>query len=435
MNRSNKVSRRGFLKRGAGVAAAAVAAPMIIPSSVLGRDGEVPASERILVGVIGVGNRAKMLMNQLPKGATIVAISDCYIKRMEDAKAAFEKKPPMYQEYKDWPGFQDYRQMLEKVKLDAVLVPTTDHGRPLPCIHAMQAGLDVYAEKPLATTIAEGQAMLKTARHYKRIFQVGSQQRTMEFNQYACNLVRSGGIGKIKEVKAQNYPGPHAIDPDLTEEPIPAGDDWSMWCQATELRPFNSKLQFGWMRWRPYSGGEMTNWGAHGVDQIQSALGMDGTGPVEFWPIGPVGLNGKVGMRYANGVTVSFEDTEAPMGGAIFYGEKGKVIIDRNGFKCEPMELAVNPPPEEKKTSWTGPGWNASPHMQNWLDCIKSRALPNADVEIGHRSISICHLLNITRELGRKLEWDPKNETFVNDSEANGYLSRPRRKGFELPVS
>jgi hypothetical protein len=197
--------------------------------------------------------------------------------------------------------------------------------------------------------------------------------------------------------------------------------------------PFNEKLQFNWMRWRPYSGGEMTNWGAHGVDQIQSALGMDGNGPVEFWPVSP-GPKGNVSMRYANGVEVRFESTEAPAGGAIFIGEKGKVIIDRNGFKCDPKELAVNPPPEEKKHSWTGPGWNAKPHMQNWLDCMKTRDLPNADVEIGHRSISVCHLLNITRELGRKLHWDPRTETFPGDAEANTYLSRPRRKGFELPT-
>jgi predicted dehydrogenase len=187
------------------------------------------------------------------------------------------------------------------------------------------------------------------------------------------------------------------------------------------------------MRWRPYSGGEMTNWGAHGVDQIQSALGMDGTGPVELWPVIP-GTSGTVSMRYANGVIVKFESTEVPMGGAVFIGEKGKLTIDRNEFKCDPKELAVNPPPEEKKKSWTGPGWNASLHLANWLDCIKTRALPNADVEIGHRSISICHLVNITRELGRKLEWDPKNETFIGDDEANTHLSRPRRNGFELPT-
>jgi predicted dehydrogenase len=418
-----KLSRRRFLKRSAGVLTAAAAAPMIIPSGVLAADGQPGANERINVGIIGTGNRGRMLINQLPEAARIVAISDCYIHRMDETMTLMKKQ---------WPCYQDYRKMIENEHLDAVIVATTDHGRPLPCIRACQAGIDVYAEKPLSVTIEEGQAMVKAARHYKRVFQVGSQQRTMEFNRYACDLVRGGKLGTIKEVLAQNYPGP-SVPEALAEELVPEGDDWNMWSGPTPLLPFNSKLQFGWMRWRMYSGGEMTNWGAHGVDQIQSALGMDGTGPVEFWPVTP-GPNGNVSMRYANGVTVKFESTEAPMGGAIFIGENGKVIIDRNGFKAEPKELAVNPPPEEKKHSWTGPGWNAKPHMANWLECIKTRELPNADVEIGHRSISICHLLNITRELGRKLAWNPKTETFVGDAEANTRLGRPRREGFELPT-
>lgn len=418
----SRLSRRRFLKR-SGAALTAAVAPMVIRAGVRGAEVKTGANDRILVGVIGTGNRARMLMDQLPEPARIVAISDCYIKRMEETMALKKQQ---------WPCYQDYRRMLEKEHLDAVIVATTDHGRPLPCIHACQSGLDVYAEKPLSVTISEGQAMVKAARKYKRVFQVGSQQRTMAFNRYACELVRGGKIGAIRSVIAQNYPGP-SIPTGLPEEPIPQGDDWNMWCGPTELLPFNNQLQFGWMRWRPYSGGEMTNWGAHGVDQIQSALGMDGTGPVELWPVVP-GPNGTVSMRYANGMTVKFESTEVPMGGAVFIGEKGKVTIDRNEFKCDPPELAVNPPPEEEKKSWTGPGWNATKHLANWLECIKTRGTPNADVEIGHRSISICHLVNITRELGRKLQWDPKNETFVADAEANERLSRPRRKGFELPT-
>jgi len=429
----SKVSRRRFLKRSAAVLSAAAAAPMFLPSGILAADGKPGANDRIMVGVIGTGNRARMLMDQLPEPARIVAISDCYIKRMDETMTLKKKQ---------WPCYQDYRQMLEKEHLDAVIVATTDHGRPLPCINACQAGLDVYAEKPLSVTITEGQAMVKAARQYKRVFQVGSQQRTMEMNRYACDLVRSGGIGKITSVIAQNYPGPVVVE-GLAEEPIPEGDDWNMWCGPTPLLPFNNKLQFGWMHWRPFSGGEMTNWGAHGVDQIQSALGMDGTGPVELWPVTP-GASGNVSMRYAepvtttggytSGVTVKFESKDVPMGGALFIGEKGKVTIDRNGFTVDPKELAVNPPPQEKKHSWVGPGWIATPHLANWLECIKTRQTPNADVEIGHRSISVCHLLNITREIGRKLQWDPKTETFVNDAEANTYLSRPRRKGFELPT-
>jgi hypothetical protein len=219
---------------------------------------------------------------------------------------------------------------------------------------------------------------------------------------------------------------------ELPEEAIPAGDNWDVWCGPTKLRAFNNLLQFGWMQWRDFSGGEMTNWGAHGVDQIQWALGKSHTGPTELWPEEP-GLNGKVSMRYADGVVVKFERKDAPMGGAVFVGEDCKMEINRNRFATNPKDFVKDAPAPAVQDKWEGDGWIARPHIQNWLDCIKSRELPNADVEIGHRSVSVCHLLNITRELGRKLRWDPEKESFVDDDEANQFLDRPRRQGYELP--
>ena len=195
--------------------------------------------------------------------------------------------------------------MLDKEQLDAVIVATPDHGRSLPCIVACQAELDVYAEKPLTAYIAEGREVVRAARRFDRVFQVGTQQRTMGLNRYCCKVVRDGGIGDLRVVQAVNYTGPTRYT-GLPEEPIPTGDNWDMWCGPTELRPFNSKLQFSWMRWRAYSGGEMTNWGAHGVDQIQWALGKSHTGPRELWPVSP-GPNGKISMRYGDGTLVRFE--------------------------------------------------------------------------------------------------------------------------------
>jgi predicted dehydrogenase len=215
---------------------------------------------------------------------------------------------------------------------------------------------------------------------------------------------------------------------------VPEGLDWDVWVGATEMRPYNSGLQFGWMGWRDYSGGEMTNWGAHGVDQIQWALGMSQTGPVELWPLSP-GLNGAVAFRYANGVEVHMELTQGPQGGAIFAGENGKIEINRNKFTTNPKELIKDLPPKEEIDKWRDEValWQARYHLQNWLDCMKTRELPVADVEIGHRSISVCHLVNLTRELGRRVRWDPEKEQFVGDDEANCYVARPRRKGYELP--
>jgi predicted dehydrogenase len=205
-------------------------------------------------------------------------------------------------------------------------------------------------------------------------------------------------------------------------------------------REFNPAWM-GWMRWRDFSGGEMTNWGAHGVDQIQWALGMDGTGPSEIRPLGS-GPNGPVSMRYGNDVEVNFvlEQGHGPMGGAVFICEKGKLEINRNKFTSNPPEIAaelrkhLDVAEEERKWSDNLALWQARWHMQNWLDCIRSRNQPVADVEIGHRSISVCHLANIARAVGRPLRWDAAHEKFLDDEDANRYLDRPRRKGFELPT-
>ena len=422
MNVQSQTNRRSFLKKGATVAAVGLGAPYFVPATVLSGPGRPGANDRMGVGFIGVGGRARQLIDQLPEEAQIVAICDVYRRRAEETNQL--KKA-------NWPIHADYHQLLERPDVDAVVVATPDHGRAMPCIHACQAGKDVYAEKPLTLTIDEGRAIVNAARKYNRVFQVGSQQRTMQLNRFACELVRSGGIGQLKVVKALCYPGPVRYD-GLPEEPVPEGNNWDAWQSQAEERPFNHHLQFGWMQWRSYSGGEMTNWGAHGVDQIQWALGMDHAGPTEIWPTSP-GPNGKVRMKYENGVEVHFELEKGPHGGAVFVGEDCKIEINRNKFTTNPKDFVKNPPDPAEAQSWEGPGWIARPHIQNWLDCIKTKDRPNADVEIGHRSISVCHLANIAREIGRKLTWDPVAERFPGDEEANAYLSRPRRTGYELP--
>jgi predicted dehydrogenase len=423
MNHSQQSSRREFLQRTV-AAGSAVAVPTFVPGRVLGLENTPPPSEQILIGVIGVGGRSRQLMDQVPAGGRLVALADCYPKRAQDA--ANERKSK-------WPVYQDYLEMFDKERLDAVIIGTPDHARTLPCIRAVQAGLDVYAEKPLTAYVREGRVLVDAVRRHKRIFQVGTQQRTMEINRFCCEYIRDGKIGTVEKVEGVNYPGPRRYE-GLPEEPVPEGDDWNTWCGPTELRPFNNQLQFAWMQWRDYSGGEMTNWGAHGIDQIQWALGKDGTGPTELWPESPGG-NGVVAMKYEDGLTVTFNRNGAPLGGAVFFGSDCKMEINRNRFATNPADFVKDAPdPAQQDATWEGPGWIARPHIQNWLDCIKSRKLPNADVEIGHHSITVCHLLNITRELGRKLQWDPEKEQFVGDDEANKLLDRPRRAGFELPT-
>jgi predicted dehydrogenase len=420
-------SRRAFLKQTTLGTAAGAAFPYIVPRHVLGASGQPGANDRIQVGVIGVGFRANLLIDQLPKPGQVVALADCYLTRCEESAAKRQAK---------WELYQDYRRLLDRKDIDAVIIATHDHGRVLPCIHACQAGKDVYAEKPLTLYPAEGRVLVNAARRYKRVFQVGSQQRSMRMNDMACRLVRTGGLGKIKLVRGVNYPMSRPA-PDLPGEPVPEKLDWDMWQGQTPFRPYNQKLHRGWGGWLEYSGGEMTNWGAHGLDQIQWALGMDGTGPVEFWPLED-GPKDAIGFRYANGVEVRLDLPELGehlIGGARFIGEKGKINIWRNNFFVEAPGVKLDLPPQEEIEKWWDKRalWQAQYHMGAWLECIPKRQTPNADVEIGHRSMNLGHLANICRRLNRRIRWDPEKEEVPGDREAGLLVNRPRRKGYELP--
>jgi predicted dehydrogenase len=397
--------------------AAGAAFPYLLPRAAVG------ANDRIRVGVIGVGNRSNLLIDQLPDGAEIVAVADCFRKRSEDAAA--KRKAT-------WRIYDDYRQLLEQKDIDGVIVGTNDHGRVRCAMHAVQAGKDVYAEKPMSLYVAEGRALVRAVRKYNRILQVGSQQRSMAMNRVACDFVRTGGLGRIRLVLGVNYSQPERIG-GFSEEPVPGGMNWDMWLGQAEMRPFSQELFAHWMRYWDYSGADMTNWGAHGIDQIQAALGMDQTGPVEFWPLSDAPA-GSVAFRYSTGTEVRLELPAGDLqGGAMFIGEKGRIEIIRNDFRTDPPNLIKELPPKEEVEKWKRAQWQAKYHMQDWLDCMRSRKTPLGDVEIGHRSISVCHLANIARQLNRKLHWDPEAERFTGDTEADDRLTRRRRKGYELP--
>lgn len=458
---TSAITRREFLRR-----SAVVAAPFIVPAAVFG------ANERIGIAVIGPGRQGGGLLGSAgrSKDARIIALADVNLPRAR--KAAEKYKAEV---------FKDYRKLLERKDVDAVITATPEHWRALTCIHACQAGKDVYAEKPMTLTIREGRLMVEATRKYGRVFQCGSQQRSQIENHVGCKLVREGAIGKITKVIGHNYPSPWNCA--LPAQPVPDELDWDLWCGPTEPVPFNADLYIprgkpGWLSFRPYSGGEMTGWGAHGLDQIQCALGMDDTGPVEVWVEGEkfnpptytqpeAGTRGNkicrvpiIRYRYANGVILELSN-EKQQGGGVFIGEKGTITIDRGRCVSDPPELAAGPlekaikqlraearkrtasvsdptpPPSPlvkgaKKKAEPTPPLNGG-HMQNWFDCIRSRKKPIADVEIGHRSATVCHLGNIARWTNRKLHWDPVKEVFPDDTDANQYLDRARRKPYELP--
>ncbi len=430
-----RLSRRRFLGNTAAAASAGLAVPYLIPSGVLAAPGRPGANDRIGVGYVGAGRRAGGLYG-VPKDVQMVAAVDVDINRAK--RAADRRKAKAY---------QDYRKMLEQKDVDAVVVSTPDHWHALPCIHACQAEKDVYCEKPMTLTIREGRLMARAVRKYKRVFQTGSQQRSMKANRLGCELIRNGRLGKLKLVIGSNYPSPWNCG--LGGEDVPDGLDWDLWCGPTKLRPYHrdifiARAKPGWISFREYSGGEMTGWGAHGLDQVQWALGMDESGPVEIWTEGPkfdpptytkpesrsrgnkMCGQPRVFFRYADGVVLKLEN--GPGGGAIFEGENGRIVINRGSAKGTPPELVKDPLTDPKVRLYVSDN-----HMQNWIDCIKSRKRCVADVEIGHRSTTVCHLGNIARWLGRRLRWDPKAEKFIGDDEANTHLDRPRRKGYELP--
>ncbi len=432
---ARRLNRRDFVST-----ALAASGPLVIPSHVLA-DADMPAAnERINIGVIGAGIRGKQLIGDLPADAQLVAVCDCYEPRIDEVRKLNPETT--------FAAFTDYRTMMDEAKLDAVIISAPDHHHVLAAMLACQAGLDVYCEKPLSLTIGEGKQLVKAVRRYGRVLQVGSQQRSMEMDRFGCQFVRQGGLGKVSHVEVQNWPGPIPHQR-LPEEPIPRGLHWDLFCGPTPSRSHHWRYWLkdqrqwqgvrwrGWDMWRDYSGHLMTNWGAHAVDIVQWALGMDGTGPVEIEPLlethnGPI-RECPVVARYANGTELQMTSPKGFYAGGFFHGERGQMKIVRNGFTPFPRKLIANRPDTELAEIWKGKGIVARPHLQNWLDCIKSREEPVAPVEVGHRSVTICHLAGIARELKRKLRWDPTAETFPDDDEAVALIDRPRRVGWELP--
>ncbi len=426
---SREISRRSFFQQ-AGTAAGALALGSVAgcrSSATTSRRSTSP-NDRLQVGFIGLGGRARwILKNEDLPGAEVVAVADCFLPRLDEASSQVAGG-------ERWHKYQHYQEMLEKEKLDLVFVETTTHARVLIAIHAMQAGLDVYAEKPQSLTVTEGRTLVKAAHKYRKIVQTGSQQRSMPINRHASELVRSGAIGKIHTVITCNFQGPKVWNPKDTPNEMPAGLDWDQWCNQTPVRPYYMDLQFKWGELEDYDGGGqmwgVTGWGTHSLDQVQCALGTDDTGPVEIWPEAPGGRDCKVTMRYANGTLLKLEGKNRSMDdlGAIFIGDKGRIEILRGDFTTDRPELKKGAPPPTPQGNR-----ESIPHFENFFASVRSRKPPHADVETGHRATTLCHLINICRKVQRRLHWDPKAEKFVGDDQANALLSRPRRAGYELP--
>ncbi len=428
-------SRRNFL-RYMTTTSVACAIPELIARTALADGNRPGANERIGVAGIGVGRRGSEVYAIAAKNPKTqpICVADVWLPRAESVAKANGCEA----------AYQDYRKVLDRKDVDAIVTATPEHWRGLVCINACLAGKHVYGEKPITLTINEGKLMEKAARRNNVVFQTGSQQRSMRENVIGCDFIRNGGLGEIKEVIAANYESPWLCN--LPAQQVPEGLDWETWCGPTPVVPYNIDLftpraNPGWLSFKPYSGGEMTGWGTHGFDQIQSALGMDLTGPAEILveegsklelPIysqsetaergNQICSKPRLAYRYPNGITVRLGNGNR--GGAIFLGTKGKLEIFRGNLTSNPPELAQELLKKEIQVQ---------DHVDNWLSCIITGKRPVSDIAIGRRSAAICHLLNIARLLGRSLKWDPKEEVFIGDDEANMHLSREVRKGYELP--
>jgi hypothetical protein len=432
MNSAPAVTRRHFLRQTSTAVAAAFVAPAIVPASVLGRAGAMPPSERITMGFIGVGGQGggHLLGGAWTyvaggyagrKDVQVLAVCDVWRERRENAtKKVNDHYAEVYgkDNYKSCQAYTDFREVLARTDIDAVLIATPAHWHATMAAMAAEAGKDLYCEKPTAVTVRESQAMLAAVRRYGRVYQAGTQQRSEYDGKFrrACEFVRSGRIGKLQAIYAYRDGGavfwPQRFG---AAKPVPADLDWD--------------LYLGPAPWLPYDGntgahrfdiGEL-NWGQHHYDIVQWAAAADETGPVELFM-----ENGRSCYKYASGVVVYGKDYPGePIGndgGACFVGTEGRIAVDRDALVSDPPDVVREPlRPDEVHL------YRSTRHADNFLECIRTRKKPICDADIAHRAASALLLGGVVKQLNRPLKWDPQAERFINDDEANRMLSIAKR--------
>ncbi len=419
-------TRRNFLK-----ASTCAAGALALPTWV--RTSSAQPSETIRMALIGCGGQGKGdARNARNTGmAKIVAVCDVDAERLASAKKTFPEADT----------YADFRKVLERKDIDAVVCGTVDHWHTLVAMATMRAGKDIYCEKPLTLTIDEGKHLVKVEQQTKRILQTGTQQRSSAYFRVACNAVRNGRLGKLQRAEVW-LPAGLRQGP-FKSTPVPEGFDYDFWMGSTPKVPYvKERTHFSFRYWWEYSGGTMTDWGAHHNDIVLWALDMDHSGPVsiegkQLTDMIPGGFTAAseydVTYTYSNGVVHRCRSTTAsewhggvkdPDGqhhGIKFIGSDGWIWVSRGIIKASDRQL-IRDIPETDKSVYT-----SNHHMKNFLECVKTRKPTICPATVGHRSASQCHLGVIAIRLGRKLNWDPVKEQFVGDDQANGLVSRPMR--------
>lgn len=480
MDRGN-LSRRGFLQRSL-AAMAATGLPLWYAREVLAADEaakaakQPAANDRIVMGAIGIGSPGgrgwQIAQDALNTKKGVVYVAVCNVDKRHAQRAAddLKKKNMSVEQY------HDFRQLLDRKDIEAVTIAVPDHWHALIAIDALRKGKDVYCEKPLTLTIDQGKAVVKVAGQTGRVFQVGSQQRSDRRFRLACELVRNGRLGKIERVETRI--GANPTSPDIPEAPVPEGLDWDFWLgpapkvaylEKTVERKVRGKTEkfsftrchyeFRW--WYDYSGGKMTDWGAHHNDIAQWGLGMDGSGPITIEAQGKApdreakhynyAPEFKVTYTYANGAKLICAHTQLPGApdpktdtvkgrdgkerkvghdnGVLFVGEGGKwIFVNREIITASDDKLL-----KESLSAGDKRLYHSDNHMGNFLECLRSRKETICPAEVGHRSVTVCHLGGIALKSGKKLNWDPAAERFT-DEEDNKYLIREMRDPWKLEV-
>jgi predicted dehydrogenase len=446
------LSRRSFLKA---AGTASLAFPTIVPSTVLGQNGNIAPSNRITMGFIGTGNQGTGDLRRFMPDKRVQVVAVCDVNRESPgywngkvagwapAKALVEKHygaGTASGSYKGCDAHTDFREVLDREDIDAVEIATPDHWHAIPTVLAAKAGKDIYCQKPLALTISEGRAMSNAVKKYNRVFQTGSQQRSDAKFRHACELVRNGRIGKLHTVEC----GLPSGRPDLGKtggrkapEPIPEGFDYNMWlgpAREVPYAPARCHVNFRWIL--DYSGGQLTDWGGHHPDIAQWGMGTEHTGPVAIknakgeFPSDPLwntATEYEFDAIYANGVKLQVSSKHRH--GVKFIGTDGWVWVTRGKIEASSASLLSETFGDDEVRLYV-----SDSHFRNFIDCVISRKKTIAPAENAHRSISICHLGNIAMMLGRDLNWDPAKEQVIGDISAHSMLNRPYRAPWRLEV-
>ncbi len=424
--RNRTCSRRSFLKSSAAIA---VVAPALVPAKALGLAEETAPSNRITMGCIGCGGRMRAVMAAFKGVKEVQPVATCDVRQA--GSEAFGKKLRVNSDS----CYTDFRDLVARDDIDTVAIATPDHWHVLQAIAAMRAGKDVYCEKPLSNTIAEGRALVETARRYGAVFQHGTQLHSMRGVRQACELVRNGRIGKLKEVRIGSPPG-KACGP-MPGEPVPKQIDYDLWLGPAPEVPYVGRVvnNKGWYFVSDYSkSGWIAGYGVHDLDIAQWGIDQDRTGPVRIAGHGryPQGglfdtiLTYDIEFEYVNGAKIIMTDTKKNRHGVKFIGEEGWVFT-RGGIAAEPKSLLKEKIGPDEIHLYDSPG-----HARNFIDCVKSRRETITPPEVAHRATSTALLGGIACQLGRPLEWDPDAERFVDDPEADRLLRYAMRQPWQL---